>query len=201
MSRSARHGAVFALGPLSAHNAGNSASGSHVARPWSGPPGRAVDVGMMAWMDSSLGPAQASRWATDEVSFQDTPPMRLTDHIGTVTVTQRPRAREMFRYWGGKAGQRSPRRRRCAQPRRNAIDARRVRGLNCRLPTRLRYSSPRFDAWRMRFDDGLRKPSDNGSLTSSGQVRALVTGNGHGVRATLEYRLVERAVLPCFGHR
>ena len=108
---------------------------------------------------------------------------------------------EPRRYWGGKPDRRAPHRRCCDQPRRNAIDGARLCSPTPGFPPRLRYSSPRFDAWRMRFDDGLRKASGNGSLTSSGQVRALVTGNGHGVRATLEYRLVERAVLPCFGHR
>ena len=72
------------------------------------------------------------------------------------------------RYWGRKPDRRAPRRGCCDQPRRNAIDGARLCSPTPGFPPRLRYSSPRFDAWRMRFDDGLRGPSSNGSLTSSG---------------------------------
>ena len=56
---------------------------------------------------------------------------------------------------GKKTGTPDSHRRRCDQLRRNAIDRARLCSPTPGFPPRLRYSSPRFDAWRMRFDDGL----------------------------------------------
>ena len=87
MSRVARHGAVFAPGSLSAHNARYSASESHVARRWSRPPGSAVDVGRMSQMDWRLIPRERAvgRRVSDTRYTQSMPP---TDNIGTSTVTE-----------------------------------------------------------------------------------------------------------------
>ena len=61
----------------------------------------------------------------------------------------------LCRYRGRKPDRRAPHRRCCDRPRRNAIDGARLCSPTPGFPPRLRYSSPRFDAWRMRFDDGL----------------------------------------------
>ena len=97
------------------------------------------------WMDTELNSAVRSRPST-RVSWADfwrngRGPPRLC------------------RYRGRKPGQRRSHRRRCDQLRRNAIDRARLCSPTPGLPPRLRYRSPRFDAWRMRFDDGLRKTS------------------------------------------
>ena len=58
------------------------------------------------------------------------------------------------RYWGGKRDHRTSYRRRCDQPCRSTLDTRRVRRLNCRLPTLVRPNPSVFDSKCIRVDDG-----------------------------------------------
>ena len=44
------------------------------------------------------------------------------------------------------------------------------------FPPRLRYSSPCIDVWRMRFDDGLRKPSGIRDERARGRTGRRVVG-------------------------
>ena len=80
------------------------------------------------------------------------------------------------RYWGRKRDQSTSRRQERPRIRRSSISSRPVRRPTLELPPRLRYNWPRFDAWRIRLDDGLRNASGNGSLTSSGHPAPCLRG-------------------------
>ena len=75
--------------------------------------------------------------------------------------------RQPRRYWGGKRDQRNSYRRRYDQPCRNTFDTRRIRRLNCRLPTRVRTDPSVFDSKCIRVDDGCVSMSDKGTPVES----------------------------------
>ena len=76
------------------------------------------------------------------------------------------------RYWGRKRERSPSRRQRSARIRRSSTSSRPARRPTLELPPLLRSVSPCLDANRVRFDDGLRKTSGNGSLTPSGRPSA-----------------------------
>ena len=63
-------------------------------------------------------------------------------------------------YWGEKRDQGNSYRRRYDQPCRSTFDTRRIRRLNCRLPTQVRTDPSMFDSKCIRVDDGCDSMSD-----------------------------------------
>ena len=112
---------------------------------------------------------------------------RRRGHSGTIVVCASPGQSlspcrsvpetgfgESRRYWGGKWGERWPRRRHYACGRRCTNDGQRRDGLIQARPPSSRPKTPYFDSSRIRFDDGLSVVFDSGPFRPvSGEQRAF----------------------------